>query len=89
MGDAPAQPAVARGVPQEVHDLRQLRLGLVDAGDVGEGDADLFRVGTPGAGAPEAAERAHRAAFRGAPREQHEKADDQQRGAEAEQQRRP
>ncbi len=41
VGHAPAQAPVALGVAQEVDDLRQLGLGLVDAGDVLEGHADL------------------------------------------------
>ena len=37
--DAPAELAVPVGTAEEVDDLRQLGLRLVDAGDVGEGDA--------------------------------------------------
>ena len=87
VGHAPAEAPVALGAAQEVDDLRQLGLGLVDPGDVGEGDADLLRVDPPRLRAPEVAQRAHRpAGFRGAAGEQHEQADDQQRRAEAEQQ---
>ena len=39
VGDAAAEPLVPLGLAQEVDDLAQLALGLVDAGDVGEGDA--------------------------------------------------
>ena len=86
VGHAPAEAAVAVGVSQEVDDLRQFGLGLVDPGDVGEGDADLFRVHAPRLRAAEVAERAHPAAgFGGAAGDQEEEADDQQRGAEAEQ----
>ena len=86
VGHAPAEAPVALGVLEEVDDLRQLGLGLVDAGDVGEGDADRLRVDAARLRAAEVAERAHAAAGRGgAPREQHEQADDQQRRAEAEQ----
>ena len=42
LGHAPAEPAVLLRVLQELDDLPQLVLGLVDAGDVLEGDA---RVG--------------------------------------------
>jgi hypothetical protein len=38
---------------QEVDDLRQLRLDLVDAGDVREGDAIARRLIPPGARAAE------------------------------------
>ena len=87
VGHAPAEAPVALGVAQEVDDLRELGLGLVDPRDVLEGDADLLRVHPPRLRAPEVAQRAHRpAGFRGAAREQHEQADDQQRRAEAEQQ---
>ena len=86
VGHAPAQASVALGVSQEVDDLRQLGLGLVDPGDVVEGDADRFRIDAPRLRAPEVAERAHRpAGLRGAAGDQHEQADDQQRRAEAEQ----
>ena len=47
VGHAPAEAAVALGISQEVDDLRQFRLGLVDAGHVVERDADLFRVHAP------------------------------------------
>jgi hypothetical protein len=41
LGHPPAQAAVALGLPQEVHDLAQLVLGLVHAGDVLERDAGV------------------------------------------------
>ncbi len=86
MGHAPAQAPVALGVAQEVDDLRQLSLGFVDPGDVLEGDPDRFRIDPPRLRATEVAECAHRpAGFRGAPGDQHEQADDQQRRSEAEQ----
>ncbi len=62
VGHAPAQAPVALGVAQEVDDLRQLGLGLVDPGDVLEGDPDRFRIDPPRLRAPEVAERAHRPA---------------------------
>ena len=40
----PAETAVALGGAQEVDDLGQLGLGLVDPGDIGEGDPDLLGV---------------------------------------------
>ena len=43
----PPQAAVALGISQEVDYLGQLRLGLIDPGDVGEGDADRVRVNAP------------------------------------------
>src|ERR1700747_3537496 len=42
LGGPPAEPPVSDGVPQEVDDLDQLVLGLVDAGDIGEGDLGLL-----------------------------------------------
>ena len=57
-----AEAAVAVGVLEEVDDLGQLGLGLVDPGDVGEGDADRLRVDAARARAAELAERAHAAA---------------------------
>src|SRR3972149_6241993 len=42
--DAAAQPPVLLGVRQEVHDLDELRLGLVHAGDVGERRLELLAV---------------------------------------------
>ena len=87
MGHAPAEAAVAVGVAQEVDDLGQFGLGLVDAGDVVESDADLLGVHAAGLRFAEAAERAHAAgALGGALVDQHEQPDDQQRGPEAEQQ---
>ena len=70
-----AEAPVALRVLQEVDDLGQLGLRLVDAGDVGEGDADRLRVDAARLRAAEAAERAHpAAAAAAAPREQHERA---------------
>ncbi len=60
VGHAPAQAPVALGIAQEVDDLRELGLGLVDAGDVVEGHADRLRVHAPRLRAPEVAQRAHR-----------------------------
>ena len=86
VGHPAAETAVALGVLEEVDDLGQLRLGLVDPGDVGERHADRLRVDAPRARAAELAERAHAAAARGgAAHEQHEQADEQQRRPEAEQ----
>ena len=59
VGHPAAEAPVALGVLEEVDDLGQLGLGLVDPGDVGEGDADRLRVDAPGARAAEVAERAH------------------------------
>ena len=49
-----AEPLVLGGVLQEVDDLDQLVLGLVDAGDVVEGDRRLLLAVALGAAAPEA-----------------------------------
>ena len=43
LGDAPAEPLVLLRVLEEVHDLHQLRLGLVHAGHVREGGLELAR----------------------------------------------
>ena len=59
VGHASSESAVARGVAQEIHDLGQLRLGLVDPGHVGERDRDRGRVDPSCLGAPEVAQRAH------------------------------
>ena len=89
----PPETFVALGAAQEVDDLGQLGLGLVDPGDIVEGDADLLGIDATRLGAAEIPERAHSPAGRRPPREQHEQPDDQQRRAEAEQdlgqQRRP
>ena len=83
----PAEAAVAVGVLEEVDDLGQLGLGLVDPGDVGEGDADLLcgstrrareRPNWPSAPIPPPPPAARRAM-------QTKQADEQQRRAEAEQ----
>jgi hypothetical protein len=83
--DPRAQALVALGVAQEIHDLDELVLGLVDAGDVVEGHARLLI----GLHAPRlrAAEAAERAASGRAPREPDEQADEQDRRAKAEDQR--
>jgi hypothetical protein len=87
VGHAPAQAPVALGVAQEVDDLCQFGLGLVDAGNILERDADLFRIDASRLRAPEFAECAHApGALRGAFVDQHEQADDQQGRAEPEQQ---
>ena len=44
MRHPPAQAPVTLGRSKEVDDLRELRLGLVDAGHVGERHADRLRV---------------------------------------------
>ena len=87
VGHATAEALVALRVLQEVDDLRQLLLGLVDAGDVGEGDADRLRVDAAGARAAELPQAAEAAAALGhAPGDEDEDADEQQRRPEAEQQ---
>ena len=53
--DPAAEPAVAVGVLEEVDDLGELRLGLVDAGDVGERDALLAALDAARPRAPERA----------------------------------
>ena len=55
-----AEPLVLLGVLQEVDDLDQLVLGLVDAGDVGEGDLLLGLAVALGAALPEAEDAARR-----------------------------
>src|SRR4029079_3387976 len=44
LGDAPAEPLVLLRVAQELDDLEELFLGLIDAGDVGEGRLHLLAV---------------------------------------------
>ena len=87
-----AEPRVLLRVPQEVHDLDQLVLGLVDAGDVVERD---LAPPAPGRSAARCSGRCRErrrpaaALLRGAPEHPDVEADDQQRRGEAEQQRRP
>ena len=76
---------VALRVLEEVDDLGELGLGLVDAGDVGEGDALVAALDAARLRAPERAERAHLPAA-GAAREPDEQADEQDHRAEAEDQ---
>ena len=59
-GIRPPSLLVALRVLEEVDDLGQLRLGLVDAGHVGERDPLLAALDAPRARARERAERAHR-----------------------------
>ena len=88
LGDPAAELLVALRALQEVDDLGELRLGLVDPGDVGERDLLLPALGASCAGAAERAERAHRAAAAGAAGEVDEQADQEEDGAEAEDQAR-
>ena len=83
--DPPAELAVAVGVLEEVDDLGQLRLRLVDAGHVGEGDALLAALDAARLRARERAQRAHPGPAAGAAGEEHEQADQQDHRAEAEQ----
>ena len=85
--DASAQPGVAVRVLQEVDDLLELRLGLLDARDVLEGDALRRRLDALGARAAERPERAAGPAARRPAREEDEQRDDQQRRSEADEQR--
>ncbi len=80
-----AEPLVLRGVLQEVDDLDQLVLGFVDAGDVVEGDLRLFLAVALGATATEP-EHAGAAGRSGAATDPDERADQQQRRTEADQQ---
>jgi hypothetical protein len=89
LGDRAAQAPVAVGVAQEVDDLDQLVLGLVDPGDVLERRALLGRFVALGLRAAEAAQPAGATAGRGAAEQPDEDADQQQRRAEAEDQRLP
>ena len=72
------------GVAQEVDDLGELGLGLVDTGDVGEGDHDLLSDRRDAPASAEVAEEPRLPALRRVPREEHEQADEQQRRSEAE-----
>ena len=83
-----AESLVLGGILQEVDDLGQLVLGLVDAGDVVEGDLRLLLAVALGAAAAEP-EQPATASRRGAATEPHEGGDQQQGGAEADQQREP
>ena len=87
-GIGAAEPLVLGGVLQEVDDLDQLVLGLVDAGDVVEGDLRLLLAVALGAAAAEAEQPAARRG-RGAATDPDERADQQQRGTEADQQLEP
>ncbi len=88
MGHPSAQLLIPVGGLQKVDDLGQLALGLVDPSDVVEGHADLLGIDPAGLRATEVAERAAdpTAPGRGSPHQQHEQADQQQRGTEPEQQ---
>ena len=83
--DPAAQALVALRVLEEVDDLGQLRLGLVDAGDVGERHVRVAGFDPSCAAAAEVAERAHLAAGDAAAGPD-EEADEQDHGAEAEDQ---
>jgi hypothetical protein len=58
VGDPTAELDVLVGTAEEVDDLLQLRLGLVDAGDVLEGDHDLLGIDPTRLRATEVAEEA-------------------------------
>ena len=85
--DAAAEREVLVGVLEEVDDLGQLLLGLVDAGDVLEGDLLLGapRRGGRASGRTTSARRRRRRP-RPPAHDEHEQRDEQQRGAEAEDQ---
>ena len=86
--DPRAELRVALRVLQEVDDLDELVLGLVDPGDVVEGDALLLvRLDPPRGGAAEAAEDAAPSRPRLAADEPDEEADQEQPREEAEQER--
>src|SRR3954447_3243775 len=86
--DARTEAHVLLRVLQEVDDLDQLALGLVDAGDVVERDAVGLARRDPARGrAAEAAEDAARPAAHLATHEPDEQADEEDRRAEAEEQR--
>ena len=70
VGHATAQTPIALRAFQEVDDLGKFRLGLVDAGDVGEGHADLFGVHPPGLAAAEVPEASEAPARAGGPTRQ-------------------
>ena len=82
-----AEPLVLGRVLQEVDDLDQLVLGLVDPGDVVEGDLRLLLAVALGAAAAEAEQPATRR--RGAATDPDEGGDQQQGGTEADQQLEP
>src|SRR5258706_494937 len=81
-GYGAAKPLVLRGVLQEVDDLDELVLGVVDAGDVVEGDLRLLLAVALGAAGPESEDPA--AARRHALVQPDERRDQEERGAEAE-----
>src|SRR4029079_12160617 len=86
--DARAEAAIAVRVLQEVHDLRQLLLGLLDPGHVLEAHVLRGRLHPPRPAAAELAEHATTARRAGrAPGEPDEQQYQQDRGPEAEQQR--
>ena len=83
--DPGAQLQVLVGVLEEVDDLGQLLLGLVDPGDVVEGDVLIGGLDAPRARAPERHQPAGAAAAGGgAAHEEDDQQDEQQRRAEAE-----
>src|SRR6185503_4471793 len=90
-GSGPAQAGVLRGVPEEIHDLDQLVLGLVAAGDVVEGDLHilLLVIATRLALADAHEPAPHAAALRRPPEHPDVKADDEQGRPEPEEERRP
>ena len=85
--DPAAELLVLLGVAQEVDDLGQLRLGLVDPGDVGERDPVAGRLVPARARAAEVAE--HVLDVAGAAHQPEEQQDEQDRRREAEQQALP
>ena len=87
-GIAPAEPLVLLGVAQEVDDLGQLRLRLVDPGDVGERDRDR-RTARSAAPASGRTRRASPARCRPAASARRAARSKQDRRPEAEQQRSP
>ena len=84
MRDVTAEALVLLGAAQEVDDLRQLRLRLVDAGDVGERDAVAGGLIAASLRPPEGTEHALHVA--GTAHEPEEQREEEQRRAEAEQQ---
>jgi hypothetical protein len=83
-----AEPLVLGGVLQEVDDLGQLVLGLVDSGDVVEGDLRLVSAVALGAALAEP-EQSTTARRRRAATEPHEAGDQEQGGAETDEKREP
>jgi hypothetical protein len=89
-GHSPTQPLVCVRMFQEIDDLDQIVLGLIDAGNIGEGDR-MGIVGcliAAGATAAEGEEPAAGGAC-GTPAEPQKSAHEQDRRAEREQQRKP